>query len=686
MAGGAILSHPEPAAASSDAVFQLRTTPNATLYEYKYARLVPTKKLGTSMRYRVTGVSGDYFVISEAKKKIYIKKNEARLFHIQPLTRAHLSSALTRQLAHDFEKSTRVYEPYEYVRLVSPYAEQLANRAVRGDWSIPTAPHQLLVKNIDTFDWHTGIPKTENDSFPFQIHYWVTLNQLTQAYNNTGNIAYLKYGERFVKSWTKAHPVSKYKEYRWPYNDHSTAIRTFHLLNYWDAYKKSTLHKDPAFTALILKTIHEHGTLLATPSFYMPQHNHGMFQDIALMAIAKQHPSFDKSVEWQTLATQRLQVQIDQGISRDGVHLEHSPGYQSYLYYTFIRLKAWADANRFPLPSNVSRIDKMPVQLTYMMKPNGTLPIFGDTTGVTQSLSIIPDIMKYPELAYAVTQGKRGKKPPLTLKKVGTQYSFMREYWSAPPRSFDNATQVMMTAGFNSKVHKHADDLNIDVYGLGRDFITETGRYGYTKRPERARVFGVEAHNTVHRAGENLDLRPDMRGKSYIASIKDTGGTSVAIGESKLMGKGANHRRTLVYDKAQTLVVYDRITSPTASKFVQRFHLAEGLKPLQSSLQNQNILYGDTSGRTIQIMQLNRRPNSSMQRSTSFVSVKDYEWKPRSQVISYHSGKDVTFVTLIRLDQKKKTITKATLQPKGNRYVVTYTLSDKTTGKIEFDK
>ncbi|MFO7176905.1 heparinase II/III family protein, partial [Enterococcus faecium] len=61
----------------------------------------------------------------------------------------------------------------------------------------------------------------------------------------------------------------------------------------------------------------------------------------------------------------------------------------------------------------------------------------------------------------------------------------MREYWSAPPRAFNQATQVMMTAGYHGAAHKHADDLSLELYGLGRDFIVETGRYGYADCEER---------------------------------------------------------------------------------------------------------------------------------------------------------------------------------------------------------
>ena len=673
---------PSTADASVDPYFHIRSVPNATVHELRQRKITPSTQLSGTKRYNVIRPSGWYFEAVENNKKIYLKKSEAKLLVARPLTASSFQQPNTRALAHDYMKTTRSHVPYEYEQLGNTRAIQYADRALRGDWYVPTAPFRLTVKNVDTFNWHTGIPAADSNSYPFQIHYLTTLNQLTQAYNATGDLAYLRYGERLIKSWTKAHPIANYKQYRWPYNDHGTSIRAFHLLNFWDVYKKTSLNKDPAFTGLMLKTLYDHGTLLATPSFYKEYHNHGIFQDMALTAIAQTFPEFDRSAAWQTFANTRLQRQITHSISRDAVHLEHSPGYQAYMYHTFARFLDWAEANRFVLPPSMANMEDMPKQLTYMVKPNGTLPIFGDTSGAIRTMNIIPNTADYPELAYAVSRGQEGVMPRHLVKRIGTQYSFMREYWANPPRSFSNATQVMMTAGYHSSAHKHADDLTIDVYGLGRDFIIETGRYGYTNRPERQRVFGVEAHNTVHRDGENLDLSAAMRGKSRIVTTRDNGATHLAIGESKLIGKGATHRRTIVYDKAQTLVVYDKVTSPIAAKYVQRFHLAEGLTLLRSSMGTQNVLYGDSNGRTVQLMQLNLN-GTSLRTSSSFVAVRDYEWKPRPQVISYNTGKDVRYVTLIRLDQSKTTITSASVKAVGTNYVVTYTLSNKETKQLE---
>ncbi|WP_214703304.1 MULTISPECIES: heparinase II/III family protein [unclassified Exiguobacterium] len=683
---GMLLFAPVTAEATANSDFNARVAPSTTLHQMKDKKLVPLQTTNATKEYRIVRPSGWYYLAMSGGKRIYVKKSQAEVVPARSLTKSRIQSATNRPLIHTYMKETDAHIPYEYDRLTTEEAKMYADRALAGNWYIPAEPKQLSVPNIDTFNWHKDVPAVDNNSFPFQIHYMTVLNQLTQAYNDSGDLAYLQYGERLVKSWTKAHPAYNYKRLKWGYNDQGTALRVFHLLNFWDVYKQTSLNKDPAFTELILKTLYEHGEILASADFYKKEHNHGIFQDMALTAIAQTFPEFDKSKTWQSVASSRLQAQLAFSISPDGVHLEHSPYYHIYVYHTLSRFIEWADANAFVLPSRSGYIEKMPDQLTYMLKPNRTLPIFGDTTGYLKAMNIIPNTENYPELSYAVSGGAEGTVPQLLTKQLGDQYSFMREYWSRPPESFSGATQVMMTAGYHSTAHKHADDLSIDLYGLARDFIVETGRFGYSTDPRRREVLKVEAHNTVHRYGDGLDLSASMVGKSRIVSVEDKGDTSIAIGESALVGKGATHRRTLVYDKAKTLVVYDKITSQAPDMFVQRFHLGDGLKPYAGSTDAQNVTFRDDKRRTIQLMQLETDEESYMSIQPSHLSVRNFEWKPREQVVSIEYGDDVRYLTLIRIDRTSTSIVDASLAEQPEQYVVTYTLSNGTTNTINVPK
>lgn len=657
--------------ASSD--WNARLAPGTMLYQWKGKQVVPYMRTSATTEYRLIRPYGRYTIVRSRSRQLLVLTSTVELILTRPLTKARLGGSLNRVLVHDYMRQKAAYTPYTYERLTDDQAVTFADQTLNGDWYIPTAPHRIRVDDVESFDWERDVPDVDSKSFRFQLHYWTTVNQLTRAYRQTGRLDYLAYAERVVLSWTKRYPVMRAD--RVAYNEHGTAVRVFHLLSFWDAYRKTELHRDPGLTERILSVVYDHAVLLASPTFYRMRHNHGLFQDMALLAIAETFPEFDKSEDWARIARARLDDQLETSLSEDGTHLEHSPGYHVYVYHTLARFSEWAGLNGILLPRRFETIRHMPAQLAYFVKPNRTLPIFGDTSGHIRPFDMVPDTRDFPGLAYALSGGTEGSQPTELVKRLGTQYAIMREYWAHPKRVFSDATHITMTAGYNGYAHKHADDLSLELYGLGRDFIVETGRYGYTDRTERTQALRVAAHNTVHRLGEELDLSVENIGQSGIVSVEQDAKTSVARGVSRLIGNGATHERRLIYDKARTLLVYDRITSPEPDLFVQRFHLGAGLELVAGSGTARDVLFRDVNRRSIQLVQLMQTDGSYMDVETSHVASRDFEWVPRKQVVSVEYGTDVRYLTLIRLDRTDNPIVETKIEQRDETTIVTYRLA-----------
>ena len=653
---------PQSAVAATTPPYEVSVPSGTTLYQFVGKTLKPKATLRTAKRFKALSTSGYYYKVQDGRTIYYVKKKAVKLVATN-LSLTTFSGSTYARLTHEYMRSlTRGQTPYYYDELTAKTAVIRADAAMKGNWYIPSPPYQLRV------------PEVDSKSFKFQIHYFTTLNQLTQAYAATGNTEYLRYGKRIVTSWTKQYPAGNYKRYPWPYHDHGTAIRTFHLLNFWNEFRSSTVNTDPAFSQLFAKTLYEHATLLATPSFYKPNNNHGMFQDMALTAVAETHLSFYRSSSWRSLATNRLTQQLSHSLSTDGVHLEHSPFYQIYLYDTLARFNDWAAANRFALSSRMGDVKDMPGALTYMLKPNGTLPMFGDTPSIVHRPDAIPYVERYPHLYYAMTQGRSGAQPSTRVGKLSNQYAFFRQHWGGNAGPFHDAVQVMMTAGYHSNIHKHADDLSIDLYGYGRDFIVESGRYAYTNRPERKVVMQAAAHNTVHVAGQNFKLTPSNLRRSQITSVGASSTQWTAAGTSGLLGQGMTHTRRLAYDRDGTVLVYDDITSPTTASFVQRFHLGTGLNRVSSG--SRHAMFKDNQNRSIHLLQLEVGTTPKVAVGASYVSYRDYDWQRRNQVVTTKRGKQVEYLTLIHIGEKTTKITSATVQTTARHYVVRYKLSD----------
>lgn len=652
-------------------------------------RLMPDKSmrpiatLTPNQRYDVVGVSGSYYQVEVDGRRTYGLKRDIPL-KTTMLTKAVVADSQYDRLLHNYTaRSVKREVPYYYGFLTEAQAVSQADSALNGSWRLGAAPGRQAVPDIATFDWERDIKVGDSTSFMFQAQYWMVLNQVTMAYHYTKDVKYLAYGKRLVEGWVKQYPTAQYKRYPNAYHQQGTAIRTFHLINFWNQYKRSRLNNDAAFSALVLRAVEGHGEVLSTPSFYRPRHNHGIFQDMALTDIAETFPELERSAEWRELAAARLTEQLDHSLSPDNVHLEHSPGYQVYTYEMLYRFNRWIEANGFTTSPRLEAVEQMPETLVPLIKPNRTLPLFGDTTGEPRTASMISTMRDYPHLLFAVTGGKEGVRPVERTKQLHTQYAVLREHWGET-KPFADAVSLMMTAGFHNTAHKHQDDLSIDLYGYGRDFIVETGRFGYTNLPERNQAVHVNAHNTINTGTRQLTLHASTLGKSGILSVEETDGLQRATGFSELMGQGIHHTRSIAHDQAGTVLVADTVRSDSRASFTQRFHLGVGLEPIEEK--DGETMFRDKEGRTLQMIQLPITSAGVTRIEPSFVAYRDFEWTPRHQVVSTKTGTGTSFVTLFHMSKSNTRVTFSHVTETDSAYVVSYSLSDGRSRTIEMPK
>lgn len=652
-------------------------------------RLMPDKSmrpiatLSPNKRYDVVGVSGSYYQVEVDGRRTYGLKRDIPL-KTTTLTKAVVADSQYDRLLHNYTaRSVKREVPYYYGFLTEAQAVSQADSALNGSWRLGAAPGRQAVPDIATFDWERDIKVGDSTSFMFQAQYWMVLNQVTMAYHYTKDVKYLAYGKQLVEGWVKQYPTAQYKRYPNAYHQQGTAIRTFHLINFWNQYKRSRLNNDAAFSALVLRAVEGHGDVLSTPSFYRPRHNHGIFQDMALTDIAETFPELERSAEWRELAATRLTEQLDHSLSPDNVHLEHSPGYQVYTYEMLYRFNRWIEANGFTTSPRLEAVEQMPETLVHLIKPNRTLPLFGDTTGEPRTTSMISTLRDYPHLLFAVTGGKEGVRPVERTKQLHTQYAVLREHWGEK-RPFADAVSLMMTAGFHNTAHKHQDDLSIDLYGYGRDFIVETGRFGYTNLPERNQAIHVNAHNTINTGTRQLTLHASTLGKSGILSVEETDGLQRATGYSELMGQGVHHTRSIAHDQASTVIVADTVRSDSRASFTQRFHLGVDLEPTEE--RDGETMFRDKEGRTLQVVQIPIASTGVMRLEPSFVAYRDFEWTPRHQVVSTKTGAGTSFVTLFHMSKTGTRVTFSHVTETDSAYVVSYSLSDGRSRTIEMPK
>lgn len=372
--------------------------------------------------------------------------------------------------------------------------------------------------------------------------------------------------ERYVLSWTISNPVPR-MDGSWPWNDDTTGrrVQRFSYLYRFasDAWQEST-------KAFVKRSLDAQADLLMSESFYQKKHNHGMYQDFALVCYALLVCE-DSRRRDRMLRTAMLRVAAywEFAFAKDGVHKEHSP---SYAYEAEEIAGVFADLLRDynPVFSKLAKGYSLRAKrfLQQMVLPDGRVPSIGDSDpsyrGLPSSGDMFPDVV-FPHGGYA----------------------FFR---SSPDDAPENATWVLFQAASHSSVHKHGDDLSFVLYH-GGDLFVEAGKRNYIyDDPLTGYAYSGYAHNVMCVDDREFPVKFSTSGyRSILAPalktrlVKHSSGTEESSATGVQMRfPGIVQQRTLSYNREQGSVrIVDEIQSSRAFKGTFLFHVAEGLRVVQ---------------------------------------------------------------------------------------------------------
>ncbi len=387
------------------------------------------------------------------------------------------------------------------------------------------------------------------------------ISTLLQAYQSSGDARYLSRAAELVDAWICT-SLDKREGVDMTWHDHATAMRAMTLLYFWEVWRESdagTTDGTRPLAARVLATLIAHARVLANETFYMPQHNHGLDQARALLALALNLRETEEAADWEALSRRRVEEQIRDTISADGVHFEHTPDYQGHVYRMLAELDAFLSRYGQPWPLLCETMDRMMTFLAHCLKPNGDWPNIGDTTPggpANVVLSMDDRLEDHPEFQFALTGGRAGSPPvarDLVLPDSG--YAIFRESWDA--RLVDRAVQIIFCAAYNTRTHKHQDDLSFVVHGFGRELLVDAGKYKYEyEHPMRQFCESAWGHNVVTHDGAPASWDTDYIGRSGIVASWQCGDTSAVEGEHHLY-EGAVVRRLLVWRRPDVILVVD---------------------------------------------------------------------------------------------------------------------------------
>ena len=385
----------------------------------------------------------------------------------------------------------------------------------------------------------------DNLSWQLSLHSLFILRNLVFAHKDTGDIRYLEKGKRIIESWVQHNPRSN-PPCRFSWSDHSTALRAVVICAFVD-YCNEVGVEDKRFNALVADALLQHGLFLVHPENYTYSQNHGIYQDYALLVTATHLKGAGVSEDWVNVANRRLEKQLAQTYSQNGIHLENSPGYHQSITELLGSIAEYMHAVGLkPSGKLIHTVGLAKARMPMFIMPDGTVvPVGdtfrGDTARITSSRST-DSLIVYPEAGYGV---------------------------------ISKAFYIFFMASYNSFDHKHCDDLSVTVSDREGTILGDAGFLNYQENdPRRDFTLSWSAHNTV-----TVDSQPPLE-RSLRCGIDAYGKTEkyIFIRGTSLRKAGQVHIRSLMYDiENEVLLIIDSCRSSVPNKWQRLFHFEPGI-------------------------------------------------------------------------------------------------------------
>jgi len=314
--------------------------------------------------------------------------------------------------------------------------------------------------------------------------------------------------------------------------------------------------------------------------------NHGLFQMAGLIALVKSLTWIRKSSESFSFAESILEKMFSQHFAEDGLHLEHSPDYHLYMIN---HLKSFSKSNWLESESLNNMISKVEEAAHWMGNPEKNTIAIGDTANNTKVTR------RWGEGNDTIPIGlKTFEKGGLVIENVETESSM---------------SQLVFSAQFHSRQHKHADDLNILYHLEGKPLLVDSGTYTYQyDLPERIYCESTKAHNCVEIDHLNTSrFRKDSYGSAlefsqkigsisiHSANVLHKRLISSFIPNNKIRNENGiecsiSHRRIIIHFPNRFLAIIDSLESENEHEYTQWNHFNPNLDVIEGTLDKLEVI------------------------------------------------------------------------------------------------
>ncbi len=489
---------------------------------------------------------------------------------------------------------------------------------------LPYFSGELLSVGKD-YDWVTN-PKT---GYRFDItKHWSELNEFSAQ---SGDIKYVWEKSRFsylyslirydyhfgqdlaktvfseITSWIKANPLNYGPNYICSQEISLRLLNWTFALHY---YKYSEHLTDALFKQILYSIYGQLKHVYANINFSRKtvRNNHAITETLTLYLLGMLYPFFPESKLWREKGKAWFEEEIDYQIYDDGSYLQFSMNYHRVV----VQLLTWAlflaKLNKDTFSSTV--YEKAEKTLTFLFsfldEQTGWLPNYGANDGALFFKLNSKHYRDYrPQLNalnYALHQTHLFADPEIQEDVFwygGEKAAKVNEKTLPILLRYDTGgfygikeknTLTFIRCGKHKDRPAHADNLHLDIWHNGKNFLHDSGSFQYNTEPSLVEYFtGTQGHNTVM-LGNNHQM---LKGPRFIwfywsqaeyAELTETDDAYLFKGAIKAfayLGKNIIHERLVKKKKDQPVwLVEDTVQHDTALPMRQLWHVFEKYKEM----------------------------------------------------------------------------------------------------------
>jgi hypothetical protein len=464
---------------------------------------------------------------------------------------------------------------------------ELAEAVGRGTLRIPGFPDEQITPVFTPANLYKGSYRSMLLAASL-----VDVDFLIEAYRLTGQEKYFQLAQKSILAF--AHfENSRLMDTGFLWNDHAIAARIPVLVKFWAAYRERE-DFDLKTAQSVLKLVSRSGLLLDKPEHYAWRTGHGIVSNIALLQIGVAFPFLEESKQFVQTAQTRLAGHLPYYVNREGVTLLHSASYTVGGVVGLGKAMRLYTLAGIPIaPDWWERAQKAEDFLALLRRPDGTLPMFGDTESYADWL-LSPQHTRRNDDGSAVPLLPPG--PAVHRGGVGLYPEAGYAVWWYPRLLGDLAAlsqTVAVWSNYPGLGHKHADELSVLIWARGRNWFTNVGYwpYGMAGRKQSESWTGSNA--------------PHLRGEAALSSrsarmTAQGAGEEVFYLEMERQGpEGFSAKREVVQVGPATWIVFDQFADTVAREVETHWTLYPDLKVVPGSVAGSFTIGADHSADTM---------------------------------------------------------------------------------------